>query len=130
MSSNHGLTYCCWVGNIPGNIEKDLIQHYFKYEAKKFDSFYSINVEFNETHKSYQCFLNFLNDDSMVQCVKYFDGKHYCGKILTAKERRPKRGKSVPPPKQRLIIVQNFTETITILNSKYLKTQLEKKQNY
>ena len=25
MSSNHGLTYCCWVGNIPGNIKKDLI---------------------------------------------------------------------------------------------------------
>ena len=54
MALNHGLTFCCWVGNIPGNIEKDLIEQYFKNEAKKFYSFHSINVEFIETHKSYQ----------------------------------------------------------------------------
>jgi hypothetical protein len=63
----------------------------------------------------------------MVECVKYFDGKNYCGKILKASERRPKRHPSVPAPKQRLTLVQNYTETITISNSKYLKAQLEKK---
>ena len=127
MASNHGTTYCCWIGNIPGNVEKDLIQQYLENEAKDFDSFHSINVEYNKKHNSYQCYLNFLNDNPMVRCVKYFDGKNYCGKILKASERRPKRHPSVPPPKQRLTLVQNYTETITISNSKYLKAQLENK---
>ncbi len=125
MASNPGRTYCCWVENIPGKIKKDSIEQYFKKKAEKYDSFHSIKVEFNEAHKSYQCFLNFLNDNSMVQCVKYLDGKNYCDKILKASERRNKpRPFSVPRPQPP---VKNYTETITISNSKYLKAQVEKK---
>ena len=87
MASNHELTYCCWIGNIPGYIEKDLIKQYFENKAKNFDGFHLINVEYNETHKSYQCYLNFLNKNSMEKTVIYFHGKNYCGKILKAKIR-------------------------------------------
>ena len=63
----------------------------------------------------------------MTNAVRYFRGKNYCGNILEAKERRLPRSKSVPPPLFRKPIIQSFSETITISNSKYLKGGLEKK---
>ena len=78
----------------------------------------------------------------MRNAIHYFDGKNYCGKILEAKERNlnsfKSRDQSSDPPKPSLknhntsppkprhqSIV--YSETIRILNSKYLKTELEKK---
>jgi hypothetical protein len=180
MASNHVLMYCCWVGNIPSNIEKDLIKQYFENVANNFDSFHSINVEYNEKYKSYQCYLNFLNENSMIKSAKYFNGKNYCDKILEAEERKSKRfsisspnsisktnqnysanitianskhiipktihmktrdqscpakskhqtkprNQSVSPPKQRPKILQSYSDTIIISNSKYLRKSLEKK---
>ena len=122
-------TYCCWIGNIPGNIEKGLIEQYFEEEARNFNNFHSIRVDYNQDHASYQCFINYLDENSMEKATRHFDRKYYCGNNLKAQSRRPKRTSSVPP-KSRPRPIENYSETLRISSSKRLKNQIEKKLEF
>jgi RNA recognition motif-containing protein len=120
MNSNYEATFCCWVGNIPGNIDNDLIEKYFENEAKYFDSFHSINVEYNKKHNSYQCYLNFLNENSMKNSAIYFNGKNYCDQILQAEERKSKRMFSISSPNSLPKTNQIYSANIAIARSKHI----------
>jgi len=75
-------TFTCWLSisctlpnneKLPPNITEDDLEGYFKEKAKKLAAFHSINLKYIEKHKSFQCFINFLTEDSAKQAVKLFD---------------------------------------------------------
>jgi len=82
--SNENLpkTYTCWLSIsctlpnnqiLPPNITKENLKEYFEVKAKEVGAFHSVKLEYNEKHKAFQCFVNFLTEDSAKQAVKHFD---------------------------------------------------------
>jgi hypothetical protein len=75
-------TYTCWLSisctlpnneMLPPNITKDHLKEYFQVKAKEIGAFHSVKLEYNEKYKSFQCFVNFLTEDSAKHAAKRFD---------------------------------------------------------
>ena len=77
-------TYTCWLSisctlpnneKLPPNITKENLKEYFEVKAKEIGEFHSVKLEYVENHRSYQCWINFLTEDSAKQAVERFDQK-------------------------------------------------------
>ena len=75
-------TYTCWVAisctlpnneTLPSNITKENLEEFFEVKAKEIGEFHSVKLKYVEIHESFQCFVNFLAEDSAKHAAKRFD---------------------------------------------------------
>ena len=75
-------TYTCWLSisctlpnnqMLPSGITKENLKEYFEVRAKEIGELHSVKLKYVKEHRSFQCFVNFLTEDSVKQAVKRFD---------------------------------------------------------
>jgi hypothetical protein len=75
-------TFTCWLSIsctlpnndiLPSNITKENLEEFFEVKAKEIGEFHSVKLNYVEIHKSFQCYVNFLTEDSAERAVKLFD---------------------------------------------------------
>ena len=78
-------SYCCLISNIPNALEKGQIKKFFNDNGMKFGHVQSINIKLNDQHGTFQCFINYPEEDSANKATKYFRNFEYNGNKLYAK---------------------------------------------
>jgi hypothetical protein len=99
-------TYTCWLSIsctlpnneiLPPNLTKEHLEEFFEVKAKEIGEFHSVKLEYVEIHKSFQCYVNFLTEDSAKQAVKLFDQIELENLKIRSEYRLPKNNKKLNP---------------------------------
>jgi hypothetical protein len=99
-------TYTCWLSIsctlpnneiLPPNITKEHLEEFFEFKAKEIGEFHSVKLKYVEIHKSFQCYVNFLTEDSAKQAVKLFDQQELENLKIKSEYRPPKENKKPNP---------------------------------
>ena len=80
-SENLNKTFTCWVAVgctlnneiLPPNITKANLEEFFEAKAKEIGQFSTAKLTYNEKHKAFQCFINFLTEDAAKTAAKLFN---------------------------------------------------------
>ena len=92
-------TYTCWLSisctlpnnqMLPSGITKENLKEYFEVRAKEIGELHSVKLKYVKEHRSFQCFVNFLTEDSVKQAVKRFDRIELDNFKLKSEYRPPK----------------------------------------
>jgi hypothetical protein len=120
-------TYTCWIGNITSRITKSQIENDLNIYCEKFGRFKKpINIRYTDFLKKYQCFIEYYNKQSALTAVNYFRDMNYYNYKLKA---RYIHEIDTDPTINRNVFVKQLylVKSLVILNSKYLRQQIEKK---
>ena len=99
-------TFTCWLSIsctlpnndiLPSNITKENLEEFFEVKAKEIGEFHSVKLNYVEIHKSFQCYVNFLTEDSAKQAVKLFDQIELENLKIKSEYRPPKENKKPTP---------------------------------
>ena len=97
---NDKKTYCCLIMNIPREFQEIQIKNFFLENGIRFGQLQSINIKFNNQYGMYQCFLHYLEEDSVNYAINYFNNLNLYGQKLKAKNiTRSKTIDQEPRPK-------------------------------
>jgi RNA recognition motif-containing protein len=130
-------TYTCWIGNITSRIERSILKEDLNRLCGQFGCFKSpIDLKYVDTYQKCQCFIKYYEEKSVFRAVSYFNNMEFYDDKLKAKY-ITEREISVPPTNRNSLLVKKLqpepisqlylVKSLVILNSKYLRQQINKK---
>ena len=132
-------TYTCWLSIsctlpnneiLPPNLTKEHFEEFFEVKAKEIGAFHSVKLKYVEIHESFQCFVNFLTEDSAKQAVKRFDRIELENFKIKSEYRPPKNTKKPNPllnhaERRRVAAAKGKASFLQTQSNKHLRSRSE-----
>ena len=121
-------TFLCWVSVsctfnneiLPPNITEANLEDFFETKAREIGQFSTAKLTYNEKHKAFQCFINFLTEDAAKTAAKLFNQYKLSNFDMKSEYRPAKNTNDQPDQKQNnplLIAAENRATSFTCWTS-------------